>query len=146
SSGAAANFIAGSSIDGIIVDSSVGNLITTNNIQVNNRHGITLNLSSNNTIGGPLGGSRLFNDIWTSNFNGVEISGNSSTNNVVAGNAIGARFNNFLTSVPNGQHGVDVSNGASNTTIGGAAENLVNYIGFNQQNGVSVPSTGNNNK
>ncbi|MGA2255010.1 MAG: Ig-like domain repeat protein [Thermoguttaceae bacterium] len=75
---------------------------------------------------------------------GIDIDGTASTGNVVAGNLIGTDITGEAVLGSGSPGGVDISNGASNNTIGGTTAAAGNTIAFNSGDGVDVDSgTGN---
>jgi len=83
--------------------------------------------SSGNRIGGTTNGTR--NIISGNSVDGIQISDNGSTGNIVQGNYIGTDITGKLP-LPNGQNGVLVS-GAANAVIGGTTGGARNLISGN---------------
>lgn len=96
------------------------------NLSTNNRNGILITNSANNTIGGNTPAER--NVIGRSG-DGIEISGAGSTGNIVIGNYLGMRSNGNDTA-PNGLTGVFID-GAANNRIGGVTPGERNIISGN---------------
>jgi CSLREA domain-containing protein len=102
-------------------------------VQVNER-------ATNNTIGGP-GTDR--NVISGNGNNGVLLTDDTTTGNVVTGNFIGTNAT-ASAAFPNAASGVDIQAGASNNTVGGTVAGTKNVIAFNGGRGVFVEAgTGN---
>ncbi len=72
--------------------------------------------------------------------NGVSIYDTGSNSNTVAGNWIGTN-KTATTSLPNGENGVDIANGAQNNQVGGGTA-LANVIEFNTQAAIAVTDAG----
>ena len=111
-----------------------------------NLDGLEILNSSGNTVGGTTTAAR---NVISGNGNtttmvgdGVLISGNSSTGNVVEGNDIGTSLTG-IAAVPNGANGVEIASGASTNTVGGTAAGSANLICFNAVNGVLITTSGN---
>ncbi len=99
--------------------------------------------SSGNTIGGTAPGSR---NVISGNNGGVNINGTTAVGNQVLGNFIGTNASGNA-AVPNSNNGINISNGATNTTVGGSSAAARNIISGNVQSGVriqNVGTTGNN--
>jgi hypothetical protein len=120
-----------------------GNFIGTNAAgtaaQGNAGHGLFIDNTPNNTVGGPAGR----NVISGNNGQGVRIDGAGATGNVVRGNFVGTDLTGAV-AVANNDDGILVINGASNSVVGGTAAGAGNLIAFNLGDGVSISSgTGN---
>ncbi|HYP39497.1 MAG TPA: hypothetical protein VEX13_03985 [Chloroflexia bacterium] len=111
-----------------------GNYIGTNASGIsalrNTRHGIAISYSPNNTIGGTVAGAR--NVISGNEDDGIRMTSESATGNVVQGNYIGTNASGTGV-VPNLGSGVSLD-GASGNNVGGtstAARNIIsgNYYG-----------------
>jgi hypothetical protein len=117
-------------------DTVRGNFIGTNTLgntaHPNTGHGVFIDNTPNNTIGGAGTG----NVISANLNNGVVISGAGATANTVAGNLIGTDVNG-TSPLGNALDGVHLDT-ASGNTIGGAAAGAGNTIAFNGQDGVSI--------
>jgi hypothetical protein len=112
----------------------------------NTDNGILINNSSSNMIGGP-----LVNVISDNGLDGVQITGQQSQSNAVAGNYIGITADGS-SALPNGVDtteplidlfgsGVVITNGALSNTIGGTASGS-NVISGNQVDGVFIYDAG----
>ncbi len=106
------------------------------------------NGASDNTIGGTTVASR--NVISGNSSNGIEITGAGSSNNLVAGNAIGTNYAGTV-AIPNGTAGstspnsgcgVLIDSGATDNTIGGTVLGSTNLVSGNFQNGIRIDGTG----
>ena len=142
------------SINGILVQGGnnviSGNYIGTNSAGTaalpNGLHGVTIDSSSGNTVGGITAGTR--NVISGNTQRGVFISG-TATNNNVQGNFIGTNAAGTA-AVKNSFAGVTIQAPASNNLIGGSTAAQRNVISGNDIAGVSIesnavvaPATGN---
>ena len=116
----------------------------------NGRHGVFINFSPGNTIGGTTAGLNVISG--NSNGSGVEITDSASTHNLVAGNYIGLDANGtagfkFFDGVGNPTRffgtGVDLGNNASQNTIGGTTDATRNVISGNDH-GVVLGDTSSN--
>ncbi len=154
----ARNVISGNTQAGVRVDGSVNNLIAANAIGTNadasaalpggqqSQAGIVLqNGANSNTIGGL--SSATTNIISGNSGAGVWIRGRTgsagsfSSSNAIQGNDIGTNSAG-TTAVPNIGHGVVISEGATNNTIGSTSSSGRNVISGNDQNGVLLSSYG----
>lgn len=97
--------------------------------------------AQNNTIGGAVVEDR--NIISGNGSAGVWIHGNGADLNVVIGNYIGTGRTAYG-QIPNGTHGVYITGGAKNNTIGGSAEDERNIISGNTIDGVRIYGSGTN--
>jgi hypothetical protein len=154
----ASNVISNNGQDGVLITDSgtlqnfvTGNFIGTDNAGLvaspNGRNGVSiLNGATDNRIGdarqpSPLGGPPISNNVISGNAgDGVFIGGTGTTGNLVEGNFIGVRGVGLsVITIPNGAHGVSVTDGASGNTIGGAADqNLGNVISTNKHDGIFI--------
>jgi hypothetical protein len=100
----------------------------------NTGDGVVIDSAPNNTVGGTTSGAR--NTISDNRF-GVFISGSGATGNKVEGNRIGIEADGSG-GLGNDGHGVLISAGASNNTVGGTASGAGNAIAFNGQDGVLI--------
>jgi hypothetical protein len=168
------NIISGNGHDGVLItgDNTSTNVVEGNYIGTdingsvvlgNTLHGVELtNGASRNTIGGALGDTITGNVISGNGQDGVVLSGNNTTENVVAGNYIGtdpndatfdlglgggdggAAWGNIGLGNGDSGSGVLVTDDSSNNTVGGTTATAANIIAFNKHNGVNVASgTGN---
>jgi CSLREA domain-containing protein len=122
-----------------------GNFIGTDaggtNDQGNTQDGIRISGANNNRVGGTLPAAR--NLISGNNSDGIEITDNGATGNLVQGNLIGTTASGS-SGLANSSDGIQIFNSASNNTIGGTAAGAGNVIAFNGADGVFVSSgTGN---
>ncbi len=147
--GTESNVISANGITGVSIEGSgtTGNLVQGNFIGTNasgtgalgNIDGIVIsNGASNNTIGGTSASAR--NVISGNTGDGVEISDNGTTGNLVQGNLIGTNAGGTV-ALGNSNFGIEFRDFASNNTIGGASPGAGNTIAFNGLDGVIVPST-----
>src|SRR5215217_659576 len=108
---------------------------TTGNVQRKNQHGIVLDNSSNNLIGGTTAAAR--NVISGNNSDGIEIGGSS---NVIQGNYIGTNaagtvaISNFT--------GIDIPTSSNNNLIGGTSPGGGNLISGNRFRGIFTDADG----
>ena len=99
---------------------------------------IIANGASENTVGGSVAGS--LNVISGNGGNGVLITDNGTSANLVVGNDIGTD-NLGGTAIPN-DAGVVIQNGASSNVIGGTVSSGKNVISGNYQDGVDITGSG----
>jgi hypothetical protein len=170
------NIISGNGNDGVLIkdDNTSTNLVEGNYIGTdvngsvalgNTLHGVEVTGgASANTVGGALGDDITGNVISGNGQDGVVLSGQDTTENVVSGNYIGTDPNDatYTTTALDGGGsggvaygsiglgngdtgtGVLVTDDSSNNTIGGDTDGAGNLIAFNKHNGVNVESgTGN---
>jgi hypothetical protein len=97
--------------------------------------GVTIVQANGNTIGGTIIASR--NLISGNNDNGVEITTNLSTLNLVQGNLIGTDVNGTV-ALGNSRAGVLIQFSADDNTIGGAVNEARNVISGNRTFGVQI--------
>jgi CSLREA domain-containing protein len=142
------NVISGNTADGIRITGAgaTGTLVRRNRIGTNaagtaplpNVRGVEISASATgNTVGGPLGSQNL---ISGNSGQGVLIAGVGTTNNTVSRALIGTNAAGNA-KIPNGGHGVEIANGASNNTIGGVS-GAGNVISGNSATGVNVVGAG----
>ena len=116
-----------------------GNLIGTDQHGVydkgNTNHGIRINNSPTNTVGGTTAGAR--NVISGNDINGVHILGATATGNLVRGNYIGTNAAGTA-AIANGTNGVSIAAGATGNTVGGTTAGERNVISGNSLSGVRV--------
>src|SRR5574341_2567351 len=129
--------------DGIELLTSGGNLIEGNRIGTsadgltdagNDDHGLVINGSPGNTIGGVTAAAR--NVISGSTNGGILITGSGATGNQVLGNYIGVDASGGQGLITNGD-GVEITAGASGNTIGGTSAGARNVISDNPT-GISI--------
>lgn len=122
------NVISGNTGSGIAIQQDFGFTASSNSVQRNfigvdtngntalgnNGSGVLIQ-AAGNTLGGAISANR--NVISGNGANGVSISTNFATGNVVGANRIGVG-NNGTTSIPNFDNGIQLSNGAAGNTIG----------------------------
>jgi hypothetical protein len=120
-----------------ILGNYIGVDVSGTNALGNGSDGIYVN-SPFNHIGGATAG--LGNLISGNGGNGIRFDSPAASNNIVEGNAIGTAYDG-ITPLPNFNHGVFLTNGASANRIGGTGSNTGNLIAFNGANGVSLDST-----
>jgi hypothetical protein len=146
----ARNVISGNNQDGVQISGNasigvatgnqvLGNFIGTRAIGsealANTEDGVDIFDARVNTVGGTASGAG--NVISGNQDDGVEISGNLSTDNQVLGNFVGTDENGTA-DLGNGNDGVEISSGADNNTIGGTATGARNIISGNGGDGVQI--------
>jgi CSLREA domain-containing protein len=128
---------------------SIGNNATANLVQgnfigtdvtgtrrlANSGRGISINASSNNTVGGTIPGAR--NIISGNGSSGVFFSAVTATANIVQGNYIGTDVTGTMP-LGNDQHGIEFENNASTNIIGGTFSAARNIIADNQLHGIRI--------
>jgi hypothetical protein len=136
------NLISGNAGDGVLLSGAgvTGNVVANNYIGItisgnaqlaNTGNGVAISGgATGNTIGGQ-------NVISGNSADGVLITGSSTSQNTVAYNAIGTNHSG-TGAIPNAGSGIQISNGASNNTIGGVASGAGNVISSNSGAGVEV--------
>ena len=138
------NLISGNGNDGILIADAgtTGNLVQGNRIGTNaagaaavpNLRGVEITGSATgNTVGGATGSQNV---ISGNTATGILINGVGTSNNTVSRALIGTDANGSA-SLPNGQHGVEIVNGATGNTVGGDS-GAGNVISGNAWNGVNV--------
>ena len=144
------NVISGNTGDGVDISHSgtTGNWVESNYIGVatggtsalaNGQSGVAIDAgASNNTIGGAVSGDG--NVISGNDSDGVYISDQGTTGNLVAGDRIGTGYGGEH-AVPN-YDGVVIQNGAANNTIGGTTAAMRNLISGNTEDGVHIVDSG----
>ena len=103
----------------------------------NTTHGIDINASSNNTIGGRSPADR--NVISGNNASGIELNGGTPTGNSIRGNYIGTDKTGTIDL--GNLTGIYVRGATANTLIGGSAAGAGNLISGNNDNGISIEGT-----
>jgi hypothetical protein len=96
--------------------------------------------AKNNTIGGLTAGKR---NLISGNWQGVLVSDNGTTGNIVIGNYIGTEITGTA-ALGNKHAGVSVGGGAQNNTIGGSTTSARNVISGNGNSGIEVVHSGTN--
>ena len=140
------NVLSGNVADGVQIAGSLatgnkvlGNFIGTkaNGTEAlgNTGDGVVVDIAPNNTVGGTTSGAR---NVISGNRFGVFISGSGATGNKVEANRIGTKADGSG-DLGNDGHGVLISAGASNNTIGGTASAAGNAISNNGLDGVRIP-------
>jgi hypothetical protein len=132
--------IAGFDLAAIRIEGGSGHKITNNFIGLNqtgtaadaNGTGVQVVNSAGNSIGGS---TEFRNFISGNRGDGVQVV--TSRQTIVAGNTIGADLNG-VNPIGNGGNGVAVANGATATTIGGAASGTGNILVANVKSGVRI--------
>jgi len=144
-SSGARNVISGRQISGILIqgmsasnNTILGNYIGTDatgmNALSNKWHGIHIDNTGNNAVGGSSAGEgNVISGNWKY---GVRIEGTNATGNVVMGNMIGLAADG-VTALGNRLAGVFVDSGRNNT-IGGTSAGSGNFIAHNLDNGVAI--------
>ncbi len=99
--------------------------------------------TTGNTIGGTTPG--MGNVISSNGNDGIEITGDGTTNNLIEGNLIGTNAAGTVAAA-NKADGILIHNGASNNTVGGTASGAGNVISGNGNDGIEIvnDSTTNN--
>lgn len=150
-----ANLLSGNSGHGVQITGSASqnNQVLGNQIGVNGAGAAALpnggdgvrigDSASTNTIGGLAAGDADANVIGGNSGDGVRLDGAGTTNNTVAGNYIGV-LTDGETPHANGGNGVQISNGASSNTVGGAVSDHGNSIANNGGDGVFVAAGSSN--
>jgi hypothetical protein len=145
----AGNVIGGNTNAGIEIGASSSNVIAGNWIGTNaagtislaNNNGIVLNNgASSNRIGTNADGSNDTNErniISGNTMYGVQITGSSTSSNIVAGNYIGTDSTGNAARA-NGDFGVRIESGATSNTIGGSLVASRNVISANSNGGISI--------
>lgn len=134
------NLISGNLVHGVVLQGAgvTGNIVARNYIGAsadgargipNRFDGVVLLRGAH---GNTIGGSNAGNFIAGNGRFGVAISGTGTTGNTVAANIVGS----------NASSGVQISDGASNNTIGSTAAGLGNVISANSQHGVVLTGAG----
>ena len=104
----------------------------------NTTNGVSIFEAADNTIGGS---TAARNVISGNGQHGVQITGGSSSDNVVAGNLIGTDLSGTL-AIANAADGISIDFFTLTNTIGGTAAGQENVIAFNGGNGVNVGQNG----
>ncbi|HSJ52973.1 MAG TPA: hypothetical protein VLC52_04430, partial [Anaerolineae bacterium] len=131
---------------GILLNTGGGSSVTCNyigtdptgTVSLGNLHGVYIDDSANNTIGGATEASR--NLVSGNDGTGVRIEGSTATGNLVQGNYVGLTADG-TTRLDNGLSGVYIA-GAPNNTVGGTTEASRNVISGNTYSGVSIYDSG----
>jgi hypothetical protein len=151
---AARNVVSGNNGSGIVISGAgaQGNQVINNLIgsdqtgtvdRGNSTRGVYVTLGGGTLIGGSAAGSG--NLISGNNSAGIELSGVSSTNNLVYGNLVGTTLSGG-SGLANSSHGVLITSGSRGNTVGGVQTGQANRIAFNGGAGISVAaSTANTN-
>lgn len=145
----AANIIAGNFGDGIdITSDSISDKVNGNHIGVNaagtqavpnGGSGIVISGANHISIGGAEPGQG--NVIAANNGIGIFIFGAGTIDNTIQGNLVGTDVNGTA-ALGNGSYGIDISDGASNNTVGGTADSKGNVISGNLSSGVFISDKG----
>ena len=149
STAAATNVISGNQGDGIDVTGlASSNVIEGNKIGVeadgiaavaNGGSGIVISGANHNTIGGTALGKR---NLVSGNLGlGIFIYGSGTNDNLIEGNYVGTDISG-IKPLGNGSNGVDVSDGASDNTVGGTGAGAGNLISGNDSSGVFISDSG----
>jgi hypothetical protein len=142
----ARNVISGNATQGIFIADagSNGNAVQGNYIgtdkngtaAIPNLAGIDINNGAqSNTIGGSTSGAG--NVISGNQFDGVDIDGPNTTNNLVAGNIIGLKADGSA-KLENGGVGLQLHTGAQSNTVGGTTAAARNIISGNHFQGITI--------
>jgi titin len=145
------NLISGNGENGVLIEGegTENNTVSGNYIGTdvngtaalaNGEHGVVIRESAQgNTIGGSNAGE---GNLISGNTNdGVRISGFGAEDNVVIGNHIGLDSTSAA-ALGNGEHGVEIVNGAARNTVGGTTEGDRNVISGNARDGITVGDPG----
>jgi subtilisin-like proprotein convertase family protein len=147
----ARNIISGNNSSGVQIQDgdTTGNVVSGNYIGTsasgnadrgNFGDGVRIrNGASNNTIGGTASGAG--NLISGNDGDGVDIRDASTTGNLVQGNFIGLDHTGTV-AIANSDNGVQISNEASNNTVGGTTAGARNIISGNNSTGVQIQGSG----
>ncbi len=144
------NLISGNGVDGVqIQESANDNVVAGNKIGTdvtgtmplgNTDDGVQIDGgAANNTIGGTTAGAG--NVISANGNSGIWITGAGTTGVVVQQNLIGTDVTGTKP-LGNTDDGVEIDNGAKNTTIGGTTAGAGNVISDNGQNGIWITGAG----
>ena len=143
------NVISGNNFHGIGIYSASDNQVTGNYIGVdvtgmlalgNGLHGVRLAYgATENEIGGEVVGQR--NVIAGNGRDGVVIAKAGTDENIIAGNYIGIGSDGS-TAIPNGEHGVEITEEAESNVVGGATDGERNVISGNTSSGVRISGEG----
>ena len=119
-------------------------MVAGNTISANQGNGVAISASSNgspssNIIGGSSAG--YANTITSNHGAGIYIYGSGTIGNLVAGNDIGTNADGD-TGLGNSGNGIEVPNGADNTTIGGTVAGSGNVIAGNRNDGHRADRSG----
>jgi hypothetical protein len=132
----------GISIDGTgtrnneVIGNYIGvNIYGTSDIGNTGVGAIITNGASSNTIGGTVSEKR--NIISGNNTDGVAISEDGTTDNIILGNYIGTDVSG-TSDLGNSETGVTISEGASSNTIGGSPSGAGNLISGNNTDGIAI--------
>jgi parallel beta-helix repeat protein len=126
-------FIGGDGTNGNVVKGNFIGTDTAGGAAVPNRVGVGIEEAQDNSVGGS---NEAESNVISGNGTGVLILDDGADYNRVTGNYIGTTASGTA-ALPNG-HGVYISNGAQNNTIGGTAAGEGNTIAFSNQVGVWV--------
>ena len=140
----AGNLVSGNNGDAIKIDGGcynnviqgnlVGTDVTGENALVNYGNGVDIN-GNNNTIGGTAPGS---GNVFSGNSgDGIVLVFSSASYNLMEGNLIGTDITGTQP-IPNDQEGIQFFFSASYNTVGGTVAGAGNIIAFNQNQGISV--------
>jgi hypothetical protein len=135
------NYILFNILDGVgIYGSNTSDNSVSGNIIISNRtHGIRIyGGSQRNTIGGTNPAER--NLISGNTKDGIRIQGSGTNENVIAGNYIGTTSDGDL-ELSNRDNGIQITEGAQENTIGGAASGALNLISSNDDYGIVITGT-----
>ncbi len=145
----AGNVISGNAGEGLDFQNAYNNVVAGNFIGTdatgsfavaNGSDGILLEQgSTNNTIGGIVAG--VGNVISGNGGDGVVITGQGTSQNVVAGNFVGTDLSGTA-GIGNSGQGIDIDSGATNNTIGGASGAGGNLVSGNDACGLFIVGTG----
>jgi len=119
----------------IVIGNFIGTDVTGTDSIGNDGHGIYINDSPYNIIGGLTDEAR--NIISSNQQYGVRIQNDYARGNLVRGNYIGTDYSG-MTALPNLSGGVYIRSGASNNIIGGTETGAGNVISGNQNSGILI--------
>jgi titin len=135
------NYILFNKLDGIGIygGNTSDNVVSGNIILSNKTHGIRIyGGSHHNTIGGTSPNQR--NLISGNTKDGIRIQGSGTDENVILGNYIGTSSDGY-SEISNRDNGIQITEGAQENTIGGAADGAMNLISSNHDYGVVITGT-----
>jgi titin len=145
------NLISGNAENGVLIsdEDTKNNIVSGNYVGTdvngtaalaNGEHGVVIDGSAqSNTVGGLSAGEG--NLIGGNTNDGVRIDGFGAEGNVVIGNHIGLDSSGSA-ALGNGEHGVEIVNGAARNTIGGLTEGERNVVSANARCGIVVGDPG----
>ncbi|PID59320.1 MAG: hypothetical protein CSB44_13020 [Gammaproteobacteria bacterium] len=143
------NVVSGNGASGIVIDHASSVSVYGNHIGTsftgdadvgNGGHGISVQESADNIIGGQNAGE---GNVVSGNAHGIVIHGTASTGNDIVGNRVGVGADGNV-AIGNGNDGIVIEAGASNNVVGGTNAGSANVISDNGGAGVRIDDTGEN--